>query len=125
MTSRSTWKQAESKAAKFLGSERTPLSGGNSKITRSDSLHKDLFIEGKYRAKCATRTLFNATKKLAEQEQKVPILTLRAARQNGFLLVIHSDDLDAALILLRKARRESLDMEERVEALSKVPPRKK
>ena len=43
MTARRTWKQRESDVAAFFNGERTPLSGGNSKITRSDVIHEDLF----------------------------------------------------------------------------------
>lgn len=108
MTSRSTWKRAERQTAKFFGTERTPLSGGNSKITRSDTIHHKLFVENKYRKKCAVRTLYDKTVKMAEKEKKVPVLTLHAANRKGFLIVVHSDDLDYAIHVLRKARRESI-----------------
>ena len=44
-----TWKVFEREVARFFGSTRTPLSGGNGKQTRSDTLHPVLFIECKYR----------------------------------------------------------------------------
>ena len=43
-----TWKAFERKVAKALDTFRTPLSGGNSRHTRSDTLHKDLYVEVKY-----------------------------------------------------------------------------
>ena len=43
MTARRTWKKRESNVADFFQGQRTPLSGGNSKITRSDVIHEDLF----------------------------------------------------------------------------------
>ena len=45
MTARRTWKKRESDVAHFFQGQRTPLSGGNSKITRSDVIHDELFIE--------------------------------------------------------------------------------
>ena len=48
MTARRTWKKRESNVADFFQGQRTPLSGGNSKITRSDVIHEDLFIESGY-----------------------------------------------------------------------------
>lgn len=46
-----TWKGRERQSAKIFGARRTPLSGGNSAHTRSDSLSKILFIEHKHRKK--------------------------------------------------------------------------
>ena len=40
-----TWKARERQVAKLLGTERTPLSGGNGKQTRSDSLSAEFFVE--------------------------------------------------------------------------------
>ena len=51
MTARRTWKQRESNVANFFQGQRTPLSGGNSKITRSDVIHDELFIECKLKKK--------------------------------------------------------------------------
>ena len=39
-----TWKARERQVARFFNTNRTPLSGGSSRHTRSDSLHKDLFV---------------------------------------------------------------------------------
>ncbi len=40
-------KTQERRVARYFGVERTPLSGGASRHTRSDTLHPDLFIEVK------------------------------------------------------------------------------
>ena len=61
MTARRTWKQRESNVANFFHGERTPLSGGNSKITRSDVIHDELFIECKLKKKHAVISLWDAT----------------------------------------------------------------
>ena len=83
------WKEG----AKFFGSERTPLSGGNSKITRSDSLHPDLFIETKYRVKHSAVTLWRDTKEKADKENKLPVVCLVERGKPGFFIVCHSSDV--------------------------------
>jgi hypothetical protein len=50
-----TWKNFERVVAALFGTKRTSLSGGNSKITRSDTMHPYLFIE------CKTRNKFTGT----------------------------------------------------------------
>ncbi len=89
-----TWKRRERQVAEFFGSKRTPLSGGNSGITRADTQHPTLFIEQKHRAKHAVVSLWDKTAKLAKRENKVPVLTLTQQNRPGFWLVIHSDDLE-------------------------------
>ena len=74
MTHKGTWKGAESKVASWFGSTRTPLSGGNSKHTRSDTLHPKLFIAVKYRANHTLVALYLKTKQLAAKENKIPVV---------------------------------------------------
>jgi hypothetical protein len=87
------WKSIERKVAGAFGSERTPLSGGNSKITRSDSLHDKLFIETKYRKEFAVLNLYKATKELAKKENKIPVVCLAENGKKGFYILVHSEDL--------------------------------
>lgn len=101
-THKSTWKKFEQAVAKLFGSERTPLSGGNSKITRSDSLHEDVFIECKYMAKNATITLFENTEELAKKENKIPIVALKKKGGRGFLLVVRPEDLEQVAELKKR-----------------------
>lgn len=86
------WKSIERKIAKFFGSERTPLSGGNSKITRSDSLHPKLFIETKYRKNFAIVKLYEETKAMAKKEKKIPVVCLAENGKPGFYIMLHSKD---------------------------------
>jgi len=97
---RNTWKQRERQAAKLFGSERTPLSGGNSKITRSDSLHDELYLECKHRNKSSLWNLYKETKEKAKKENKVPVLSIGLLGANGSLIVIHSDDLKNVLKIM-------------------------
>lgn len=92
-TSRSTWKGRERKIARDFGSERTPLSGGNSRITRSDSIHPKLFVEAKLRQKHAVVTLFDDTAKLAKLEKKIPVVALCEKGRPGYYLVIRPEHL--------------------------------
>lgn len=87
------WKQAERRAARLFGSQRTPLSGSNGGITASDSLHSKLFLETKYRVRHAAWTLFDSVRKLAQREGKIPVVCLHENRRKGDLIIIHSDDL--------------------------------
>jgi hypothetical protein len=79
--------------AEFFGTTRTPLSGGNSGHTRSDTLHDRLFIETKHRVVHQVRTLHDSTKIMAKKENKIPLLCLIDKGRPGFLIVVHSDDL--------------------------------
>lgn len=87
------WKQFERRVARFFGTERNALSGGNSKLTRSDSLHPSLFIEAKQRKRFAAIRLWDATKRLGNRERKTPIVCLSEKGRPGFWILIHSDDL--------------------------------
>jgi hypothetical protein len=76
-----TWKSVELRVAKFLGTTRNPLSGGNAKHTRSDSLHPTIFAETKHGQGCpqswpGVLELFTETEKLAAAEGKKALLVL-------------------------------------------------
>jgi hypothetical protein len=64
-------------------------------MSGSDSTHPRIFLECKYRDKHATRTLWDATAKLAKRERKSPVVALIDKGRDGFLLAIHSEDLPA------------------------------
>ena len=92
-----TWKARERQVAEFFNCERTPLSGGNGKQTRSDTLHPILFIEHKHRQRHAVASLLEETRELAKREGKVPVVTLSEHGKAGFLVVFHCDDLEDVL----------------------------
>jgi hypothetical protein len=93
-TSSKTWKASERRVASFFGVLRQILSGssGRAENTSSDSTHPKLFIECKYRDGHTTRTLWEATRQLAKEEKKTPVIALIDKGKVGFLLCIHSDD---------------------------------
>jgi hypothetical protein len=91
---KNTWKKVESKVASFFGTKRTPLSGGNSYHTRSDTLHNNFFIETKYRASFSVISLWRQTALLAKKENKIPIVCLAEKNKNGFWILVHSDDFN-------------------------------
>ncbi len=92
--SRTGWKAFERRCADYFGSTRTPLSGGNSGHTRSDSLHERLYIECKSNANWKILSDWNKLKtkakrwKNADGKQKVP--TVFMVWQG--LVVFHSDN---------------------------------
>jgi hypothetical protein len=88
-----TWKARERKIAADFGAKRTPLSGGNSGHTRSDSLHDTLFIEAKGRQSHAAVKLYDETKELARLEGKTPVVALWQPSRRGYLLVIDPRDV--------------------------------
>jgi len=88
-----TWKRYEQEAAAYFGTTRTPLSGGNSKHTQSDTLHDVVFVEVKGRKKHAAVTLWDDTKTKATKEGKIPVVVLVEQGRPGFWVMVHSSDL--------------------------------
>ena len=88
-----TWKAFERRVARFFNSERNALSGGNSKVTRSDTPHPELFIECKQRKRFAAVRLWDDTKRLATHENKTPVVCLSEKGRPGFWILVHSEDL--------------------------------
>ena len=86
-----TWKHREREVAKLFRTTRTPLSGGGSKHTRSDSLSKALFVEQKHRRRHAVLSLYDQTAKLAKLEGKLPVVTLTEHRREGVFVILPLD----------------------------------
>jgi hypothetical protein len=88
------WKRKEETLAKMFGSTRRPLSGGNSKTGRDDSLHPTLFLDSKYGDHAPIyRTHDEIRHKAASEKQgRVPVLALFKKGHNDCLLVIHVND---------------------------------
>jgi hypothetical protein len=99
-------KKRERQVANFFGSERTPLSGGNSKHTRSDTLCNELFVEHKDRKSHAVYNLFLRTAELAKAENKIPVVTLSQKGCRGFLVVTHCKDLTAVANIREQVRKK-------------------
>ena len=66
----------------------------------------DLFIEIKHRAKMATWSLWEETKILATAENRTPVVCLHQKTKHGFLLCVHSDDLDTFIDYFNRKRRD-------------------
>ena len=88
------WNKRERDVAGYFNGQRTPLSGGNGKITRADVIHDSLFVECKLRAKHTVVTLWDQTAKLAKLEEKTPVIALCEKNRPGFWIMVHSSDLD-------------------------------
>lgn len=89
------WKAFERAVAKFFETTRNPLSGGNGKQTRSDSLHPDIYVECKYSAKSALYSLFQETYPKAQKENKIPVICTKKKGMDGFLITVHSRDFES------------------------------
>ena len=88
------WKNRERLVARFFGGVRNALSGINSKVTHSDVVHDNLFIECKLRAKHTAISLWDDTAKLAKEEGKTPVIALCEKNRPGFWVMVHSSDLE-------------------------------
>jgi hypothetical protein len=108
-----TWKGVEGRLAKIFDTTRTPLSGGNSKMTRSDTLHKDIFFEVKHRKKHTTWSLWNETATLAKKENKIPVIALHEKGKHGYLLVVNTRHLKEFIEVVKDSRL-FIEMEEYV-----------
>jgi hypothetical protein len=112
MSMSKAWKQAERRIARFLGGLtaeeaclRTPLSGGNGRISRSDTDHSRLFIEAKQRQDHSAWTVFDGVRPLARKEEKIPVVALFRKRSPGALICIHSDHLAEFCRLLYESEK--------------------
>lgn len=103
------WKVAERRMARFFGSVRNSLSGGSSKLTRSDSIHKKLFVECKLTKESAVWSLWERTKIKAQQENKTPVLCIQKKNRKGFLVIAHTTDFDE----VAQIRMETFEAEEK------------
>lgn len=79
--SEKAWKKVERRVAAYFGTVRNPLSGGNARHSRSDSLSTTLFIEVKHgagvpRTWAKIEELFLETERLARLENKIPLVVL-------------------------------------------------
>ena len=70
------WKKRERDVASYFSGTRTPLSGGNGKVTRADVIHEDLFIECKLRAKHTAVSLWDDTAKLAKEDPSSDVVSV-------------------------------------------------
>lgn len=108
-----TWKHVEREVADFFGSQRTPLSGSNSRHkTNSDTLSAHLYIETKYRQHHAAVQLYLEELPKARAEDKPLIVALKQRYQGlrdgdpPFLILIDPRELRKISKLLRVIRKE-------------------
>lgn len=92
-----TWKFIERRIARFFKTTRTPLSGSSSRHTESDTLHKKLFIEIKYRKKIPFLKTFKATLIKAKKESKTPVVVFVEKNSRIPILMCNLYDLKKIL----------------------------
>ena len=85
------WKAFERRIAATLGTVRTPLSGGASRHTTSDTLHPDLYVECRYRIRSAVHKWWFVVRQSALKEAKKPVLALHVKDSPIDLAVIDWD----------------------------------
>lgn len=96
-----TWKLGESRIAKRFNTNRTPLSGGSSRHTRSDTLHEDLFIEVKHGKEFPQPSLWKETVKLAKKENKVPLCVFLKKHDPNPIIMCRLDDIEKIVDIKR------------------------
>lgn len=101
---RGTWKAFERRVAQTWGTVRNALSGGNSKLTRSDSLHDRLFVSCKHGKRSAFWTLYLEERPKALKEGKIPVLCLGNMNHEGFLVACHVNDLPEVVLAFMRAQ---------------------
>ena len=82
------WKAFERRIAKSLGTDRTPLSGGASRHTTSDTLHPDLYVECRLRKRSALSTWWFLVRQSALKEHKIPVIAIHQLCAKHTLAVI-------------------------------------
>jgi len=101
------WKQFERFIAGIFTSTRNALSGGNSKMTRSDSLHPNLFISCKYTRNNhrMLRDLLHEEREKADAEKKTAVLFIGEFddRQNA-MVILHLKDLPIFARLINEGK---------------------
>lgn len=92
MTSRSTWKGLERKAARLLKGQRNPLSGSNSRHTSGDVIHDDFYVECKLRTNWAVTSIFKEVRQEAKKECKTPLLIIKEKGKHSELVIMDIED---------------------------------
>lgn len=119
------WKAAERRVAKLIGTERTPLSGGNGKQTRSDTLHPDFFVEHKARKRHALLAVLRDAEAKGKLEGKLGIVTLTETgdgqvyvllRAEAHLLHLLAVEIEKADLAREIAQKAEIACEHHVEA---------
>lgn len=88
-----SWKSVERRIAKRLGTNRTPLSGENSRHTGSDTLHPNLFVEVKSWEDPSLHDEFmDLRRKARYRDKKAMILLEENAEDPMFLLITDFDE---------------------------------
>jgi hypothetical protein len=84
------WKNFERYVAAIFGTERTALSGGNGKVTRSDSHHPLLFLSCKYSQanNKGLRDLLTEERDKAKVENKTAVCVIGEAGDRANSLVV-------------------------------------
>ena len=93
-----SWKAYERRVARYFGSERTPLSGGNSRHTRSDSLHERLYIECKSNMQIKILSDWGDLRRRAKATESIPVVFYPHTIYQGVwsiapAVLFHSDSL--------------------------------
>ena len=90
------WKNFERFIADIFCTTRTPLSGGNGKVTRSDTFHNKLFLSMKYTASNnkGLRDLVDEEREKAHAENKIAVCVIGEAGDRANSLVVQNGSVE-------------------------------
>lgn len=88
------WKREERYVAKAFGTKRALMKGTSEK---SDIVSEMFMVDVKLRKRWDVESWFNVLRRVAREQDKIPILTLRKPRSKRRLAVVDFDFLIAAL----------------------------
>lgn len=87
------FKRAERRVAGMLGTRRTPLSGGNSRHTRSDTLHPDLYVEVKLAKNPPLWDEMLGLRRRAARQDRRPLIVLTHPDRSLRMAIVDLEDL--------------------------------
>ena len=98
----SAWKKFERSVARYFGCERTgPMQAKDANDINHDFLH----VQCKHSKRHAIVNVWDAAKKVAYKDGKIPVVAIKVKGRHGFWLMMHSNDLIAVSNQRETSRR--------------------
>jgi hypothetical protein len=99
------WKAFERAVAAFFGCSRT---GPMQEKDANDIDHPHLHCQCKHGKRFAILTIWDAAKKIADRDGKIPIVAIKQKGRHGFWLMVHSSDLNAVSNMREQAKKGAM-----------------
>ena len=97
------WKKFERTVARYFGCERTgPMQAKDANDINHDCLH----VQCKHAKRHAILSVWDAAKRVARKDNKIPVVAIKQKGRHGFWLMCHSSDLTAVANQRIKAKTD-------------------